>query len=93
MGTPRELIASLKMHRLEVRSSRIEEFEKTLTEKMHDSDGLITDVQEYGDRLDVLAADADKGEKFIRDQSRVLATRIWKFTCHRQIWKMSSSPG
>lgn len=71
-GSPRELIKKLDMHRLEVRSDKIEALEKALVKQIdHGKDGhktsVIADVQEYGDRLDVLTPDADAGKKVIEE--------------------------
>jgi ABC-2 type transport system ATP-binding protein len=65
IGTPKELINKLNMHRLEIRSGKLEQLEKTLTKEISQSNGLLTDVQEYGDRLDVLVTDAEKGKQLV----------------------------
>jgi len=70
MGTPRELIANLKMHRLEVRSGKLGELEQKLNQTMSQSKEIINDVQEYGDRLDVLSPDADRGVREIRSDAK-----------------------
>jgi len=57
IGSPTELKQSLGMHRLEVRSGKIEKLEVAL-QKIHGrSEATISDIQTYGDRLDVLASD------------------------------------
>lgn len=66
IGTPRDLIANLDMHRLEVHSKSLAELEVALAESSNRSK-LITDVQEFGDRLDILTPDVDNGKRFILD--------------------------
>jgi drug efflux transport system ATP-binding protein len=58
VGTPVELRESLGMRRLEVRTDKLAEAEDRLTEC---EDGVITDVQRFGDRLDVIVRDPEKG--------------------------------
>lgn len=70
IGTPRDLIASLKMHRLEIRSSKTNELEARLSKVSHHSKDVIVDVQEYGDRLDILTSDADKGKAEVINAAR-----------------------
>ncbi|HEY9777760.1 MAG TPA: ATP-binding cassette domain-containing protein [Planktothrix sp.] len=72
IGTPRELIDRLQMHRLEVRSSKIEELEGKLTQTSAQNKSLINDVQEYGDRLDVLASDAQAATNEIRAEGQAI---------------------
>jgi ABC-2 type transport system ATP-binding protein len=62
LGTPKELIRKLHMHRLEIRSSKIEVLESTLNKVVQQSRDVINDIQEFGDRLDVLVADVDQGK-------------------------------
>ena len=69
IGTPRELIGKLKMHRLEVRSDKLTKLEEVLTKEVGESKGLVTDVQEYGDRLDLLVSDADKGMALVKEKA------------------------
>jgi len=70
MGPPKELIAKLNLHRLEVRSgdnTRLESSLRALT-----GGGPVSDTQEFGDRLDVLVADVDAGKKVLADQAKSL---------------------
>lgn len=60
-GTPAELKASLRLHRLELRSDDLRGSEAALAH----TDG-VHDVQRFGDRLDVMVEDADAGEEAIR---------------------------
>lgn len=69
LGTPRELIANLGMHRLEVHSSSLNKIETALT-KAQDKTAFVSDVQEFGDRLDILTPDIDSGKDFISEFAR-----------------------
>ncbi|MGC9948552.1 MAG: ATP-binding cassette domain-containing protein [Bryobacteraceae bacterium] len=57
-GTPVELRDSLGMRRLEVHTDNLAEAEDRLTEA---EDGVIGDVQRFGDRLDVIVKDPAAG--------------------------------
>ncbi len=69
IGTPRNLIAKLGMHRLEVHSKNLDKLEASLLLREPESN-LIADVQEFGDRLDVLTSDVDGGKNFILELAR-----------------------
>ena len=69
IGTPKELIDKLHMHRLEVRSGKLEKLEEVLTKQIVLSKGLVTDVQEYGDRLDLLVSDVDEGMALVKEKA------------------------
>jgi ABC-2 type transport system ATP-binding protein len=58
-GTPAELRDSLGMQRLEVHTDNLAEAEDQLTEA--EGGGVITDVQRFGDRLDVIVKDPEAG--------------------------------
>jgi ABC-2 type transport system ATP-binding protein len=60
-GTPTELRQSLGLQRLEVRAADLRHAEAALVGR----DGIV-DVQRFGDRLDVLVADARAGEQAVR---------------------------
>jgi ABC-2 type transport system ATP-binding protein len=62
-GTPAELRQGLGLHRLEVRARDLRGAEAALTSR----DGVIADVQRFGDRLDVLVADPRAGERAVRE--------------------------
>ncbi len=62
LGTPKELIAKLQMHRLEIHSQNIEQLETSLAKNMQQEKGVINDIQEFGDRLDVLVSNVDEGK-------------------------------
>ena len=61
-GTPVELRESLGMRRLEVHTSNLSEAEDTLTVA---ADGVIADVQRFGDRLDVIVKDPEAGRALV----------------------------
>ena len=63
-GTPVELRESLGMRRLEVHTDRLAEAEDRLTEA---ENGVIGDVQRFGDRLDVIVRDPQAGQAAIRE--------------------------
>ena len=62
IGTPKELRNNLGLHRLEVRTSNLELAEQTLLQ----APANITDVQTFGDRLDILVEDIAAGETQVR---------------------------
>jgi ABC-2 type transport system ATP-binding protein len=64
IGTPAELRNSLGLHRLEVHPSDLIAAERALTTE---GDRAITDVQTFGDRLDVLVTDLRVGEAQVRE--------------------------
>jgi ABC-2 type transport system ATP-binding protein len=64
LGTPRDLIAGLGMHRLEVHSQALAKLESALTSEANKSQ-VVSDVQEFGDRLDILTPDVDMGKEFV----------------------------
>jgi len=66
MGNLAQLRQSLGLTRIELRVKRLTESEKAL--QSANADGAIVDVQSFGDRLDVLVKDGDRGEREIRQQ-------------------------
>ena len=62
-GTPAELRQGLGLDRLEVRAGDLRRAEAALAGR----DGVIADVQRFGDRLDVLVREARLGERAVRD--------------------------
>lgn len=69
MGTPRDLILNLGMHRLEVHSKELAKLEVALAKDANKSD-VVADVQEFGDRLDILTPDIEKGKAFVSELAR-----------------------
>jgi ABC-2 type transport system ATP-binding protein len=63
-GTPAELRDSLGMRRLEVHTDKLAEAEDRLTEA---ENGVIDDVQRFGDRLDVIVRDPEAGRKAVEE--------------------------
>jgi ABC-2 type transport system ATP-binding protein len=75
-GTPAELRSSLNMKRLEVRTDKLGEAEIKLGEadagSAHEdsSKNQISDVQRFGDRLDVMVRNVDQGRNAIQQRLR-----------------------
>ncbi len=63
-GTPAELRGSLKSKRLEVHAENLGKVEAVLDKTPRD---VITDVQRFGDRLDVMTPDPQRGREVIED--------------------------
>ncbi len=61
-GTPAELRASLKSKRIEIHAEDLGKVEKALAEAPRD---VITDVQRFGDRLDVMTRDPERGRQIV----------------------------
>ena len=64
-GTPAELRESLGMRRIEVHTDRLSEAEDLLMAA--EKDGRISDVQRFGDRLDVLVHDPAAGRSAVEE--------------------------
>ncbi|HEY9659913.1 MAG TPA: ATP-binding cassette domain-containing protein, partial [Allocoleopsis sp.] len=78
IGTPAELRASLRLHRLEVQTPDLEATERILTAALATHEA-IADVQIFGDRLDILVPDLEQGETQLRhllDQHHLPAAAI-----------------
>lgn len=60
-GTPAEIRHKLGLQRLEVRAAKLSQAEEVLSKVSG-----ITDVQRFGDRLDVMVSDATRGETLAR---------------------------
>ncbi len=75
-GSPAGLKERLGMHRLEVRSGKLHEMEKVLSEaqslqaKSNRAERVLFDVQTFGDRLDVLVPDLEQGRALVRQLSQ-----------------------
>jgi ABC-2 type transport system ATP-binding protein len=67
-GTPAELRRNLDMKRLEVRTANLGEAEDKLATDTAQQE--IFDVQRFGDRLDVMVRDVDRGRKAIEGRLR-----------------------
>lgn len=65
-GTPKELRAALRACRLEVYSPELGKAENALLAASGQDDGVLMDVQRFGDRLDVIAKDAERGTAAVR---------------------------
>src|SRR6476659_6039636 len=66
-GTPAELRASLNSRRLEVHAEDLGKIESVLAKIPRD---LITDVQRFGDRLDVMTRDPQRGRQLVEEALR-----------------------
>ncbi|MBK7747764.1 MAG: ABC transporter ATP-binding protein [Candidatus Obscuribacter sp.] len=64
-GSPQQLKDNLGLHRLEIRSGRIELMERRLIGLSHSQADVICDVQTFGDRLDVLAKDVSHAQSMV----------------------------
>jgi ABC-2 type transport system ATP-binding protein len=69
LGTPAELRQDLHAARLEVRTENLGRAEEVLEKEARDG-GDITDVQRFGDRLDIIAPDSGKGTHLIEERLR-----------------------
>jgi ABC-2 type transport system ATP-binding protein len=67
LGTPTELRTNLGLKRLELTTPKLQETEKLISE-FTGSDQVIADAQRFGDRLDLLARDADKAKSVIEEK-------------------------
>jgi len=76
MGSPKDLIAKLHMHRLEIRSPNLESLETSLYKIVSKDRAAINDIQEFGDRLDVLVADVDLGKQIVNDTAQQQGVKI-----------------
>lgn len=81
-GTPAELKASMGLHRLEVRCDKLEVLESKLYDIEHSEPGRLADIQTFGDRLDVLVQDSDRGQSIV--ESAALAEHVTGLSIERQ---------
>ncbi len=79
VGTPKELRHNLHATRLEVRTSNLGKAEEILENEVDRNSGL-TDVQRFGDRLDVMAPDAERGRLVIENTLRTAGLAFDKIT-------------
>lgn len=64
-GSPQELKDKLKLKRLELRSDNIVQLNNVLHEAVDKKEYHFTDIQEFGDRIDVLVDDLENAQKNI----------------------------
>lgn len=69
-GSPKQLKDGLGYHRLEVRAGKLAAMESKLTSMMRQPGSVISDVQTFGDRLDVLVPDAQSGENAVKEAAQ-----------------------
>lgn len=74
IGTPMELKKGLGLHRLEVRASAINNLERRLHQVEKDDPSIFSDVQTFGDRLDVLVDDVEKACAAVRQAAALEKT-------------------
>jgi ABC-2 type transport system ATP-binding protein len=79
LGTPKDLRHNLHATRLEVRASDLGKAEELLSNEI-DHTGAITDVQRFGDRLDVMAPDPEAGRTTIESTLRAAGLAFDKIT-------------
>ena len=65
-GTPAELREGLRMKRLEVRTEQLGAAEDLLHDRLQEAQ--IADVQRFGDRLDVMVSNPEKGRKTVEHE-------------------------
>jgi ABC-2 type transport system ATP-binding protein len=66
IGTPMELKKGLGLQRLEVRANSLDRLERRLHLIEKEDPSIFSDVQTFGDRLDVLVDNVDKASEFVR---------------------------
>ncbi len=74
-GTPTELRANLRSKRLEIRTGDLRQAEDALSEEVQKR-REITDVQRFGDRLDVVVPDADRGRRVVEQKLRLAGIKL-----------------
>ena len=77
-GTPAELRRKLGAKRLEVRTQNLGKAEEVLAAAAADGE-QIRDVQRFGDRLDVISPDAEKGKQAIQDKLESAGLKVESF--------------
>ena len=75
IGTPTELCAGLGAKRIELRTADLRKAESLLTEEAG-PDKDIMDVQRFGDRLDLLVRDPDKGQKAVAEKLKAAGLSV-----------------
>jgi ABC-2 type transport system ATP-binding protein len=79
IGTPKELRQNLHATRLEVRAPNLGKVEEILSAEV-DRNSAITDVQRFGDRLDVMSPHPDLGRAAIQDSLRAAGLSFEKIS-------------
>jgi drug efflux transport system ATP-binding protein len=75
IGTPAELRSTLHMKRLELRTSDLSRSEQILSQSSGARE-IISDVQRFGDRLDLLARDPQRAEQFVNGQMQAAGIAV-----------------
>jgi ABC-2 type transport system ATP-binding protein len=77
-GTPAELRNGLGAKRIEVRTKDLGRAEQILSDVAGEGRD-ITDVQRFGDRLDVIAPNAERGQQFIKNKLESAGLKVENF--------------
>jgi ABC-2 type transport system ATP-binding protein len=75
IGTPAELRSTLHMKRLELRTSDLSKSEKILSQDTGPQK-IISDVQRFGDRLDLLARDPAQARQLVNEQMKTAGIAV-----------------
>lgn len=75
-GRPQELKDKLNLKRLEVRSNNLEDLSNRLHKRAASAQTHFADIQEFGDRLDVLTADLNIAQSIIEKEASGLDLSI-----------------
>jgi len=75
IGTPAELRSSLHMKRLELRTPDLSRSEKILLQGSGPQE-IISDVQRFGDRLDLMARDPEQAQLFVNEQMKAAGISV-----------------
>jgi ABC-2 type transport system ATP-binding protein len=75
IGTPAELRSTLHMKRLELRTSDLSRSEQILSQS-RGAQEIISDVQRFGDRLDLLARDPQRAEELVNEQMQAAGIAV-----------------
>jgi ABC-2 type transport system ATP-binding protein len=75
IGTPAELRSTLNMKRLELRTADLSKSEKILL-RCSGANEIISDVQRFGDRLDLMAHDPDAAKSLVNEQMQTAGIAV-----------------
>ena len=75
IGTPAELRSRLQMKRLELRTADLGKSESILSQSSGAQE-IISDVQRFGDRLDLMAHDPERAERFVSEQMKTAGIAV-----------------
>jgi ABC-2 type transport system ATP-binding protein len=75
IGTPAELRSTLHVKRLELRTSDLSRSEKILSQGSGPEE-IISDVQRFGDRLDLLAHDPERAQQLVNERMKAAGIAV-----------------